>query len=101
MIKTDENGNYINMEKPDNGDVTSTLVENGDLGLSQLELDSRGCASLDLQSGSAGRSNKHTPLSQVLEVIPCQSLITIFTKINSLQIVGSDLVICATDQFFL
>ena len=99
--KTDENGNYINMEKPDNGDVTSTLVENDDLGLSQLELDSRGCASLDLQSGSAGKTNKHTRLSQVLEVIPRQSLITIFAKINSSLIVGSDLVICVTDQFFV
>ena len=93
MMKTDENGNYIYTEKPDNGDVTSTLVENDDLGLSQLDLNSRGCASLDLQSGTAGRTNKHTPLSQVLEVIPCQSLITIFAKINSWQIVGSDMVL--------
>ena len=85
MNKTDDNGNYINIEKPDNGDVTSTLVENEDLGLSQLELDSRGCASLDLQSGTAGRTNKHTPLSQVLEVFRCQPVKSIFVKKNSLQ----------------
>ena len=90
MMKTDENGNYIYTEKPDNGDVTSTLVENDDLGLSQLDLNSRGCASLDLQSGTAGRTNKHTPLSQVLEVFQCQPVKSIFAKKNSWQIVVSD-----------
>ena len=89
MMKTDENGNCTYTEKPDNGDVTSTLVENDDLGLSQLDLNSRGCASLDLQSGTAGQTNKHTPLSQVLEVFQCQPVKSIFAKKNSWQIVVS------------